>query len=182
MVTGRSSTSEFAGVFTTGRRFIDAPGTMGSLTLAHAGTAGYTGGRWGDYFGVQTDPDGLTFWGVGEYCDSPGLWKTWVTSWRVATYWNVAVRAEGDIAINVTNVPIVMTTDGRGNGNGNTPFTRTYYGGTAVTLEAPSRVRNWGFRQWRINGVLQPLHQRSVTVNLNAETQAVAVFNAVSPG
>ena len=38
--------------------------------------------RWGDYTGMALDPDGTTFWYVGEYSRSQATarWSTWVSS------------------------------------------------------------------------------------------------------
>lgn len=147
MIIGRSSSTQFAGVYVTGRKRTDAAGTMGALVEARRGTAAYTGGRWGDYFGAQVDPaDGLTFWGIGEICESSGSWRTWITSWRVATYWNLFLVA----VVNgvPTTVPVTVTTDGRGDGNGDTPLTRTYYDQDVVVMEVPASVNGVPFRRW----------------------------------
>lgn len=145
MVLGRSSTNEFAGVYTTGRRFTDPDGALGALTLAKIGTIA-ANGRWGDYFGAQVDPDGLTFWGVGQWQDSSG-WRTWIASWRVAEYAGLNVRANLD-GTGEVNVPVTCTKDGRGLGDGATPYARTYYRGTQVVLEAPATFQGKAFKGW----------------------------------
>lgn len=146
MVIGRSNSSEYAGVFTTGRKATDPAGTMGALTLAREGSAGASG-RWGDYFGAQVDPvDGLTFWGIGEMQASTG-WTTWITSWRVADYVTLNVRGVLD-GTGQVNVPVTCTVDGRGNGNGTTPFDRAYYKDAQVTLEAPQTFNGGNFVGW----------------------------------
>ena len=46
----------------------------------------------------------------------------------------------------------VSPNDVSGLGNGTTPFTRTYNGGTTVTLTAPSTVNGNNFQKWQRNG------------------------------
>lgn len=145
MVIGRSSSSQFAGVYTTGRKKNDGNGQMATLVEQKVGSAAYSGGRWGDYFGAAVDPtDGVTFWGIGEYSDNSGTWKSWVTSWRVATYRTINVLALVD---NVpTPIQVTITPDGRNQGDGNTPLSRTYYDATQVTLEVPRTIGSAEFR------------------------------------
>lgn len=64
-----NSTSMFPSLYYTGRRDCDPLGTL-PLTevLLKAGTGSQTGGnRFGDYAHLTLDPDGVTFWGTGEY-------------------------------------------------------------------------------------------------------------------
>jgi hypothetical protein len=185
MIVGGSSSAQFAAVYLTGRKLTDPAGTMGLPSLSKMGTSAWTGGRWGDYFGIQVDPtDGLTFWGIGEYCEG-GSWKTWITSWRVATYRDLTIQSAGDVVISVPNVAVECTTDGRGNGNGATPFVRTYYDGAGVSLTAPAiHLGNgrWAFVRWVVNGVQQPLGQRTINVNLTAPTTAEAQYTLIALG
>lgn len=81
LVTAASSSSTFASVQYTGRAPTDPAGTMGALSVAHTGNQA-ANGRWGDYFDMALDPDGQTFWFVGEYYQGGG-WGTEISSFNV---------------------------------------------------------------------------------------------------
>jgi hypothetical protein len=58
------------------------------ITLATSVGSQYggTSNRWGDYFGVQTDPnDDTTFWGIAMIANAGGGWQTVVNSFKVTT-------------------------------------------------------------------------------------------------
>ena len=62
----------FPGVFVTGRENGDPAGTVQSEVQLKAGEIAYTAfdgspHRWGDYTGMTIDPNGSTFWYLGEY-------------------------------------------------------------------------------------------------------------------
>ncbi len=99
LVYSRSSSSIVADMVASVRRINDPLGQMGApITLAQSiGTQyGGTSNRWGDYFGVQTDPnDDETFWGIAMIANANGGWQTVVNSYRVTT--------------NVTNAPASVT-------------------------------------------------------------------------
>lgn len=99
LVYSRSSSSIVADMVASVRRINDPLGQMGApITLAQSiGTQyGGTSNRWGDYFGVQTDPnDDETFWGIAMIANANGGWQTVVNSYRVTT--------------NVTNPPASVT-------------------------------------------------------------------------
>lgn len=83
----QTSTSIYPSVYVAGREAGDPAGQLKSETLLHAGEAVYTSYdsvpyRWGDYTGMAIDPDGKTFWYVGEYSRSQATarWSTWVGS------------------------------------------------------------------------------------------------------
>ena len=176
-VVARSSSNEYAGVWTTGRKTTDPDGTMGNLVLAKAGTTAYTQGRWGDYFGIQVDPtDGLTFWGVGEYVESSSTWKTWVANWKVATYRKLTVQAKLRDGT-VLNVPITCTVDGYGNGNGTTPFNRTYYDGFGVSLTAPGTHGSYKFNGWKVGiGAAVGNVNPTKSLTMNNDITAIAEY------
>lgn len=73
----RSSSTEYAGL-----RFGGVRGTTTTLEPSVpliAGSAAYTGTRWGDYFGAAYDGSDNSIWLVGEYKPSgTGLWGTYV--------------------------------------------------------------------------------------------------------
>ena len=83
IVFARSSPSEYAGIRYTGRLTTDSS-TQPSAQLK-AGETYYTGGRWGDYFGIANDPaDTSRVWIYGEWAkdvsgiDSDWEWGTWI--------------------------------------------------------------------------------------------------------
>lgn len=85
----KSSTSIYPSVFITGREVGDAAGTMQAEVLVKAGEVNYTSfdgspARWGDYTGMTIDPDGQTFWYLGEYSENStntdAKWGTYITS------------------------------------------------------------------------------------------------------
>ena len=83
----KTSSSIYPGVYVAGREVADAAGTLKSETTLHAGEDYYTAydsspRRWGDYTGMTIDPDGKTFWYLGEYSRNQptARWSTWVGS------------------------------------------------------------------------------------------------------
>ncbi|MBK8975416.1 MAG: hypothetical protein IPM29_05785 [Planctomycetes bacterium] len=84
------------------------------------------------------------------------------------------------LSIDSVNAPGVGITvslaDSNGNTNGNTPFSRTYWGSTqSLTLTAPSSVGNNDFRYWLRDGVIQGTGT-NCNVTMNANHTAVAVY------
>jgi hypothetical protein len=85
-VFNRSSLSEFPSVYTSGHNAADAPGSIQTPTLVHAGVESYDPSpydpRWGDYSGIAVDPfdGGASVWVAGEYvrADSAADWGTWI--------------------------------------------------------------------------------------------------------
>lgn len=83
VVFGRSNNGEYGSIRQTGRRANDPLGQLQNSALVKAGESAYTGGRWGDYFGICRDPqDAQSVWSYAEYADSGGNWGTWVASTR----------------------------------------------------------------------------------------------------
>lgn len=87
----KSSLATHTQIWVTGREFSDPPGTLQSETLQRAGLGNYTDGvgcgggcdRWGDYTGMTVDPDGCTFWYLGQYSDGGySNWGTHIGSFR----------------------------------------------------------------------------------------------------
>ncbi len=85
----KSSSSMFPGIWYTGRENGDAPGTLQAEAELKAGEITYTAfdpapRRWGDYTGMTIDPDGQTFWYLGEYSkntgNANGRWGTYIGS------------------------------------------------------------------------------------------------------
>lgn len=81
----KTSSAVFPGVYVAGRQADDPPGQLKSETELHAGEINYTDFenppyKWGFYAGMALDPDGMTFWHVGEYArlQPDARWSTWV--------------------------------------------------------------------------------------------------------
>ncbi|MBK8902097.1 MAG: proprotein convertase P-domain-containing protein [Anaerolineaceae bacterium] len=91
----KSSTSMFPGIFVTGRQSTDAAGTLQAEVLLKAGEISYTSfettapRRWGDYTEMTIDPNGLTFWYLGEYSKNTGTtqgrWGTYIGSYSFSS-------------------------------------------------------------------------------------------------
>lgn len=86
----KTNPSMFPGVFVNGRTTADPPGMLQTEVQQKAGEVPYvdfTGPphRWGDYTGMTIDPDGQTFWYLGEYAKnlgaSPANWGTWIANY-----------------------------------------------------------------------------------------------------
>lgn len=88
LVMTRCSPSIVADFVIAARRPGDPAGTMRTpLKLAGSIGSQYGGSsnRWGDYFGLQTDPiDDRTFWGVGMIANAQGGWQTVINSFRLS--------------------------------------------------------------------------------------------------
>ena len=83
----RSSTSVTADIMRAGRFAGDPVGTMGApVNLESSSGNRYTGGRWGDYFGIDVDPvDDTTFWGIGMGVAANNDWRTSIFSWTISS-------------------------------------------------------------------------------------------------
>ena len=75
------------------------------------------------------------------------------------------------------SVPITVTPlDRNAQGDGTTPFTRSYDGGTAVRLTAPASASGWYFREWRKGGAIFSNHAvADVVMTSDATLSAVYV-------
>jgi hypothetical protein len=87
MLIGYTKTSNdiFPGVFVAGREALDIPGQLKNETELHGGEAFYTAFdgepyQWGKFSHTTIDPDGKTFWHLGEYSrlQPTARWSTWV--------------------------------------------------------------------------------------------------------
>lgn len=115
----KSSPTTFPGVWVTGRESTDPPGVLQAETLLKAGELTYTSFetsqppftayRWGDYTGMTIDPDGQTFWYLGEYAKDNGNtvgnpdthWGTYIGSF---SYPNCQVNTCGNGTIEAPEV------------------------------------------------------------------------------
>ena len=103
----KSSSSNYPAVWASGRESGDPAGTLQAEIEVKAGEIAYIsfepdpGRRWGDYTGMTIDPDGLTFWYLGEYSKDTGTangrWGTFVGAFSFASC-NIAP----DFAVDVT--------------------------------------------------------------------------------
>jgi hypothetical protein len=90
--------SMFPSILVSGRRRGDAPGTLRPEVQLKAGEVPYTSfqdngngdpERWGDYSGMAIDPDGRTFWYIGEYSRDNSTanplagWGTYIGAFRL---------------------------------------------------------------------------------------------------
>ena len=91
MVVGytKSSRTLYPAIWYTGRQSEDAPGTLQAEAQLKAGEITYTAfdgspHRWGDYTGMTIDPNGETFWYLGQYSKNTGTtngrWGTYIGS------------------------------------------------------------------------------------------------------
>jgi hypothetical protein len=84
----KGTSTSYPSIWYTGRENGDPPGTLQAEALLKAGEVTYTAFdpapyRWGDYTGMTIDPDGLTFWYLGEYSKNitaPAKWGTYIGS------------------------------------------------------------------------------------------------------
>ncbi len=90
----KSSASTFPSIWATGRRSGDSLGLLGNEIEIKAGEISYAAfdlnrapvgvQRWGDYSGMTIDPDGTTFWYLGEYsknvANTGAKWGTFIGS------------------------------------------------------------------------------------------------------
>ncbi len=97
----KTSTSTFPGIWYTGRETTDSPGTLQPEALQRAGDIAYTAfdpapHRWGDYTGMTIDPDGVTFWYLGEFSKNTGTTQgRWGTNIGSFTFANCATGTTG---------------------------------------------------------------------------------------
>ncbi len=91
----KTSTAMYPSVFVTGRESTDAAGTLQSEVSVQAGAIHYTSfqsgttHRWGDYTAMTIDPDGHTFWYMGQYSKNTGTtngrWGNWIAPFTFAS-------------------------------------------------------------------------------------------------
>ncbi len=98
IVANRSSTADYPFVSRFVRKAGDPTGTFRAESRLVESTGAHTGGRWGDYAGVDEDPaEPGVFWSHHEYNEGTGTnWRTWVG------------RVDSDQAL-VLEAPTVLT-------------------------------------------------------------------------
>lgn len=104
----KSSPSMFPSVYVTGREAGDPPGQLQAEVEMKAGEITYLAfdsvpRRWGDYTGMTIDPDGLTFWYLGEYSkitgNPNGRWGNYIGSF---TYPGCTIDLNASITLSLT--------------------------------------------------------------------------------
>ena len=95
----------------TGRESADPLGTLQAEVEIKAGELTYTAFdgspfRWGDYSGMTIDPDGETFWYLGEYSKDTGTavgrWGTYIGSASFAACSSTCSVGDNDLTISNT--------------------------------------------------------------------------------
>jgi hypothetical protein len=91
----KTSSGMYPGVFVSGRESTDPVGSLQSEVLVQAGKIKYTSfqsgttHRWGDYTAMTIDPDGKTFWYMGQYSKNTGTtsgrWGNWIAPFSFAS-------------------------------------------------------------------------------------------------
>ncbi|MDX1437714.1 MAG: hypothetical protein R3335_12940 [Anaerolineales bacterium] len=84
----KGTSASVPSIWYTGRESTNPPGTLQAESLLKAGEVTYSSFdgapyRWGDYTGMTIDPDGTTFWYMGEYSKniiSAANWGTYIGS------------------------------------------------------------------------------------------------------
>jgi hypothetical protein len=79
MLVGYTKTTAaiFPAVWVAGRKAGDPPGTIQGELEIKAGEVSFGESRWGDYSGMTVDPDGVTFWYLGEYSKNTVSTRNW---------------------------------------------------------------------------------------------------------
>ena len=137
----KTSSSMFPGVYVAGREAGDAAGLLKNETMVHDGEAFYTAydtvpRRWGDYTGMALDPDGRTFWYVGEYSrnQATARWSTWVSA-HTWSDCNLGPTPTPGPTATATNTPIPPTAT-----NTPVPQTCTTYSSTDTPIAMPNGI------------------------------------------
>ncbi len=111
-----TSSSMYPSVYAAGREAGDPLGQLKDERLIKAGEDFYTAydsvpRRWGDYTGMALDPDGRTFWYVGEYSrpQATARWSTWVASFNWDTC-NLGPTPTPGPTATATNTPVPTNT------------------------------------------------------------------------
>jgi len=105
---------------------------------------------------------------IGEYFYARALWRSFTEPPRTLT----VASSNPSSGVSIT----VSPPDNNGQGNGTTPFSRTYNNGTVVSLTAPATAGGNNFSKWQRDGVdYASTTQTSVTMDANHTMTAVYV-------
>lgn len=89
--------------------------------------------------------------------------------------YNLTVQSTPESGAGIT----VSPADNNGDGDGSTEFSRTYNGGTVVTLAAPYRLNEKYFSKWQLDGT--DVQGSTIQVAMDADHTAVAVYSDDPP-
>jgi len=89
--------------------------------------------------------------------------------------YTLTVQSSPDTGASITVTP----EDNSGKGNGTTNFTRTYPGGTEVSLTAPSSHNGKDFSKWTVGGANNS--GQTIQVTMDSKHTAVAYYVTVTP-
>jgi subtilisin-like proprotein convertase family protein len=141
----KSSSSMYPAVFVTGRQSTDAAGTLQAEVQLKAGEIAYTSfettapRRWGDYTEMTIDPNGLTFWYLGEYSKNTGTtqgrWGTYIGSYSYSSCTTGGATPTPGPTATATNTPAPTNTPVPGSC---TIYTSTDVPKTITTSGTPS--------------------------------------------
>jgi hypothetical protein len=105
----KSSSGMYPGIWVTGRQSTDPAGQLQTETQLKAGEINYTSfetstpRRWGDYTEMTIDPNGSTFWYLGEYAKNTGTtngrWGTYIGSYSFGS----CAPADGPPTVSITS-------------------------------------------------------------------------------
>ncbi len=73
----KTTSATFPSVWVAGRQATDPAGTIQGELEIKAGEVAFGESRWGDYSGMTADPDGATFWYLGEYSKDTVSSRNW---------------------------------------------------------------------------------------------------------
>lgn len=173
------SSSMYPSIYVAGREVGDAAGTLKSETLLKAGEDFYTAydtspRRWGDYTGMALDPNGTTFWYVGEYSrnQATARWSTWVGSFSWGC--NVGPTPTPGPTATATNTPTPTNTPG--------PSTCVTYTSTDVPKSISSGAPSSSSSVLNVSGTSGTITDVDV-VNLNGTHTYIndLDFNLIAP-
>ena len=146
----KSSSSMWPSISYTGRLSSDPVGELQPETELRAGEIVYTAFdgstyRWGDYTGMTIDPDGETFWYLGEYSKDTGTtngrWGTFIGSFSFAScdaganQPPVADAGEDQIVEDTDENSVDVTLDGTGSSDPEAGVISYVWTGTSVPAD-----------------------------------------------
>lgn len=148
----KSNSSSFISTWVTGRESTDTAGTLQAEMELKAGEIAYTdftgntsGLRWGDYTGMTIDPDGETFWYLGQYSKDTGThtrWGNYVASFSYPNCANAPIAVtDGSVEISLAPDDTLVNTFTISNTGGSTlTWTMDEDAGTAVICDTPTDI------------------------------------------
>lgn len=160
------ATSIFPGLYYTGRRSCDPPGTFTiAETQVVAGTGSQTtSNRNGDYAQLVLDPDGVTFWFTGEYMGGAtggSAAKTQIFSFQIPV-----CTSDASVIISQTSGTVPLCP-----------------GGSATFTAVPTNGGTTPAYQWKVNGINVGTNSNTYTSStLNNGDLVTCVMTSNMPG